>query len=157
MTETNTPGQYVGTYTVRRGDQVIGDRLTAHLTVNGATFTEKATAPVTIVTKTAMKPVIESPAPNSRVGQEMTVTGRADPGSDVEITVTYQQTLLGILGTRGTIATERAKVDAAGQFRSPAIPLGGLFGTDGVHYTVQVVEIDAAGQRSEPAVVEVHG
>lgn len=156
MSET-APGQYTGTYTARRGDDVVGSQVVVHMTNNGANFSEKSTAPLTIWTRAAMKPVITSPANGAKVGADIQVTGNADPDSRVLVTVTYQQTILGIFGTTGNVASETVTADKNGHFTTAPIPLTGVFGTAGVRFTITAVETDPAGQKSEPAQVEVTG
>ncbi|MCA1594850.1 MAG: hypothetical protein LC772_00260, partial [Chloroflexi bacterium] len=154
MAET-APGQYTGTYTVRRGDAVVGGHIVVHMTNNGATFSEQSTAPLTFWTRSAVTPTILSPAEGAKVGGNIQVTGTADPDSQVLVTVTYQQTVLGIFGTTGTVATENVTTDRNGHFTTANIPLAGVFGTGGVRYTITAVETDPAGQKSAPAVVQV--
>lgn len=155
MAETGFPGQYTGSYTVRRGDQFVSQPLVAHLAATGADFTEKSTAPLTIWTKDPQKPEITTPAPNRRVGGSLQVTGAADPFAKVQLKVTYQQSVLGIFGANGTVVSETVMADRAGHFHTARIPLSGVFGTSGVHYTITATETNPAGQQSEATVVKV--
>ncbi|HET6384965.1 MAG TPA: copper amine oxidase N-terminal domain-containing protein [Armatimonadota bacterium] len=157
MTQTPTPGVYTGTYTARRGDEETGQRVVGHLALNGATFAETSTAPVTIWTKSAQTPIITSPADGAHVTGSIRVTGTADPDSQVHVQVSYKQSLLGIFATTGSLATFDVTADKQGQFETPQIPLGGILGsTSNVNYTITATETNPAGQQSAPATVQVH-
>src|SRR5262249_53281901 len=60
MTE-EAPGNYIGTYTVRRGDQDLKAQVVAHLRAGGQAASQEATAPVPVVTQALAAPRITAP------------------------------------------------------------------------------------------------
>ncbi|MDH7602300.1 MAG: hypothetical protein QHI38_09150 [Armatimonadota bacterium] len=96
----------------------------------------------------AKKPiVITSPEPGARIKRVLTVTGIAEPGLSVMVTVSYTNCLAGILNLSGQVISQLVAVGADGQFKLGPIPLEGPLATRGLLFTVKAYYPDSA----EPA------
>lgn len=147
-----TPGQYVGTYTVRSGDNARDARVIVQLVTRaGQVFHAEATARVTIVTSRPAAPVITGPQAGSRVASPLRIQGTGTPGMRVEIEVRYE-TAIGPITLTGLLARARDVVDANGQW-SVAIRYSGLL--PGSRIIITAVTVSPTGERSQAATIEV--
>jgi hypothetical protein len=153
MTE-ESPGVYVGTYTVKKGDSIAQAPVSARFTLNGRTVTQTAGRPVTIAAGAPDAPTITAPATGASVGGgTVTLAGKAAPNATVRYRVEYTGTLL-ILPTRGTVAEGEAKADAQGNWRVENVALSSPPGVSKLSYAATVTAVGAAGEESEPVTVE---
>jgi hypothetical protein len=151
-----SPGVYVGTYTIRKGDTLAQAPATVTFrAANGRTVTQSAGEAVTIAAGPPEKPVISTPAADTAAGNAVVVTGKAAPGATVRYSVRYQGSLL-ILPLSGELADGEVKADAQGNWKTPEITLSAPAGVSKLTYTVSAVTVGAAGGGavSEPATVQ---
>jgi hypothetical protein len=116
-------GNYIGTYTVRRGDQALKAPVTVHLKAGAERSSQPTTAPVAIVTQDLAAPRITAPAAGTPVAQGFVVTGEATPGSKVVVEVLYSGKALGLLAVQGTAGTQEVATDQNGKFRTEPFQL----------------------------------
>ncbi len=150
MTE-ESPGKYVGTYTIRRNDNFDNMVVSAKLvTPNGETYTTEATSKFTASNATLEKPTFTSPEANSKLSEnEVIFEGRAAPGSKVQIKVSYVKTVLGAFRMNGTVAEVEVTADDNGVFRTDKIDLNTGLGSGDTTYTATAVTVGANGKKSE--------
>jgi hypothetical protein len=146
------PGRYVGTYTVRPGDNVVGAAVTVRIVrLNGETVTARASGGVVVATTRPTTPTIEQPRPGQAVTSPITVRGRATPGHEVRVSATYEGTV-GPVVLRGSLGQVEVAVGSDGTW-SATIRYPVLL--RGARITITAVAVSPAGQQSEPTTVEV--
>lgn len=97
-------------------------------------------APKVVVKPTpVVKPaiVLSSPVDGGTVKRLIVVKGTADPSSDVKVTITYSNSLTGLLKLGGEVASQNVSVGKDGQFRMGPIALDGPLATDGLKFTIK--------------------
>jgi len=147
-----SPGNYIGTYTVRKGDSLAQAPVTATFTLNGRTVTQTAGDALTIDAGAPETPTILSPREGAAEGESVTVTGKAAPNMTVRYRLEYKGVLL-ILPAGGTMTEGEVKADAQGNWRVADLRLSTPSGVRNVSYTLTAVAVNASGQESEAAVV----
>jgi hypothetical protein len=146
------PGRYVGTYTVRPGDNVVGAAVTVRLVRrNGETVTARASGGVVVATTRPAAPAIEQPRPGQPVTSPITVRGRATPAHEVRVSATYEGTV-GPVVLRGSLGQVEVAVGSDGTW-SATIRYPVLL--RGARITITAVAVSPPGQQSEPTTVEV--
>jgi hypothetical protein len=152
-----SPGVYVGSYVVRRGDSLTNAPVTVIFTASGAngrTVTQTAPQPLTIAAGPPDTPVIDTPQEDAQVSAAtITVAGRAAPNATVRVQVAYSGRALLLLTARGTLVEREVKADAQGRWRLEDVRLSAPSGVSNVTYTLTAVSVDANGNPSEPATV----
>ena len=153
MNET-TPGTYVGTYTLRKGDNLAGVPVSAVYTApDGQETTQTVEQSVQIASGTPDKPTIVNPKPGDSEGGSVTVQGKAAPGATVRYSVRYSGQLL-IVPAGGAISDGEVKADEKGNWVTPAISLTTPFGVSNVSFSVTAMTVGATPtQTSEPVEV----
>ncbi|MCW3058916.1 MAG: copper amine oxidase-like protein [Capsulimonas sp.] len=161
MTE-STPGVYVGSYTVARGDNLSDAPVTAKF-VDGAgrTVTKALAKSIDIAAGAPVTPTITTPAEGGDVPTNMTVSGKASPNSIVRVKVDYTSKALGgLFGVNGSAGTKDVTADANGNWTASDLTLqtNSLFTRDrDTTFTVSATSVNAKGDESEPAVITVQG
>jgi hypothetical protein len=151
MTET-TAGDYVGRYTVKRGDQQLRAEIAAILKMpSGEQQTLSASAPLRIVTRELVAPTITSPGPEEAITSPLVVTGRGEPGAKVIVEIIYNARALGLLPVSGTAATCEVAVGPDGTFKTEPLALRLPRGASRVAYELRVSPVDAEGETTTPA------
>lgn len=151
-----SPGVYVGTYTVKKGDSLAKAPASVTFTAagGGRTVTQSADQSVTIAAGAPTAPTITSPTPDQAVGNRVTISGKAAPGATVRYSLKYQGVLL-VLPAGGTISEGEAKADVQGNWTTSEITLSAPLGVSRLTYSVEAVTVGAAnGELSEPATVQ---
>lgn len=158
MRETQ-PGVYVGSYIVRRGDNVIDAPATAKLTVGGQTVTAALSQPLTVAGGAASAPRILSPEDGANVAETVTVTGKAAPGATVRVSVTYvSKALGGLFAVNGSSGSTEVKADKNGNWKVDGLQLRGnslLGNSRDTTFTISAATVDASGQPSEASKITV--
>ncbi len=155
----DSPGIYVGTYTVRRDDAVAGAQVTVRLAPPGggpvATRTVGTTGGAAAPTAPGMgySPIIDTPQDGASVGDRVVLTGRALPGASVKVTLKYNGRKL-VVPTSGQIATITLKADDKGAWSTQPLVLKVPRDLTGVTITAEVVALSANGAPSAPATVK---
>jgi hypothetical protein len=145
-------GRYVGTYTVRPGENVNQAAITVTLVRRtGETVTAMASGGVVIATARPAGPTIDQPRPGQTVASPLTIRGRATPGYRVRVLVTYEGNL-GPVVMRGRLGEVEITADADGNWAATVrYPIA----LRGARITITAVTISPTGQQSEPATVHV--
>jgi hypothetical protein len=148
-------GSYVGTYTVRQGDQDLKAVVTTHLKHGTQVASQAATAPVAVMTQALAAPRITAPTAGSTVGEEFVVTGEAPPDSKVIVEVTYTGRAFGLLPVQGSAATQEVTADAKGVFRTKPLELQLPLGLSRAEFQIRAATVDPSGQRSDATTLAV--
>lgn len=151
------PGVYTGEYTVRKTDAFEDAVVTARYTSkNGQVFTvesnQKVNSKAAPTRQTLDKPIIDQPQNNQQVTSPLVVRGRAEPGSDVYVTIDYKARLL-IFQSSARLGEYRVTTNEQGVWETQPIELD-VLGAD-VTYTIQAAMVGADGTRSAAAQVQV--
>lgn len=152
MRET-APGQYVGEYTLKKGDALAGVPISAVYTAaDGRETTQTVEQTIQVAAGLPDKPIITNPQANgSAGGGSITITGKAAPGATVRYAVRYDGQLL-IVPAGGAISNGEVKADANGVWTTPSISLSTPFGISSVSYTLMAVTVGATPTQTSDAV-----
>ena len=150
----DTPGIYVGTYTVKRGDAVAGASVAIRFTPSGGQTIERlavAGATASVVAKaTNYTPTIDTPLDNASVGDTVTVTGRALPGASVKVTLKYSG-LRVVVAASGQIASTVVTADEKGAWTTGPLTLKVPRDVTRTSIVAEAVAVGTDGAQSEPA------
>ena len=149
-----TPGVYVGTYGVRRGDSITNGQVVVTFTPPGgaADVTLASARTVSLSAGAPRPPIIDTPQDGASVGNYVTVSGRAQPGSTVRLSLRYDGKLL-ILNKSGNLASVDLKVGADGLWTSGLLTLSTPRGASDLTITAEALAVTPAGETSETATV----
>jgi hypothetical protein len=151
MAET-TAGDYIGRYTVKRGDQQLRAEVAATLMMpSGERQTLSGSAPLRIVTRELEAPTIMSPGPEEAITSPLVVMGRGEPGAKVIVEILYSARALGVLPVSGTAATCEVAVGPDGTFKTEPLALRVPRGASRVAYELRVSPVGADGETTPPA------
>ena len=155
MTE-EAEGEYVGRYTVRRGENLANAPVTAKLVVGGQTFTIEAKNRVSVSFSggTPDAPSISSPS-GTTVLSPIQVKGKTVSNGRVRVKVEYETTVLGALRMNGTIFEEVVRADADGDYETDDIELSNPVGGSDTVYKVTVIAVGESGKESSPRVITI--
>lgn len=148
----DTPGVYVGTYTIKRGDAVSGASVGIRFTPQGGQTIERLAegGAVNAAPKpTSYTPTIDTPLDNASVGDSVTITGRALPGATVKVTLKYSG-LKVVVAASGQIASVTVKADDKGSWSVGPIPLKVPRDVTRTSIVAEAVAVGAGGALSEP-------
>ena len=81
--------------------------------------------------------ILTAPVMGSRILRTLLVTGTAEPGSNVMVTVTYSNGLGGLLNLSGQVSSQLIAANESGQFQMGPLPLEGPLATKGLIFTVK--------------------
>jgi len=98
--------------------------------------------------------VVTAPEMGSKIQRTLLVTGTADPGANVMVTVSYSNQMGGILNLSGQVSSQLIAAGPDGEFKMGPIPLEGPLATKGLIFTVKAAYPDATDQGT---VVSVFG
>lgn len=154
----DTPGAYVGTYTVRRNDAVAGAQVTVTLTTPAGKTETKTVSPLVGGTNNpaptaGYSPIIDTPQEGASVGERVVLTGRALPGASLRVTLKYNGRKL-VVPTSGLISTVTVKADDKGNWSTQPIVIKVPRDLTGVTLAVEAVALGAGGALSTPATVK---
>ncbi len=151
-----SPGVYVGTYEVQRGDSLARAPVSVTFTPpNGRTgVTLAAAQAVTIAAGAPETPVIDTPQEGASVGAAVvTIMGRAAPNATIRVNVSYQGRALLLIAARGTLAAREVKADEKGKWSVENVKLSAPPGVANLSFTATAVSTDQTGEVSTPATV----
>jgi hypothetical protein len=152
MTETR-PGVYVGRYTVRGNDQVYNVPIRVRFISKNLKMSRmNAAQPVSLVGGTLSPPTITGPVAGEMLDGNVVITGHAEPGSNVRVTLSTTGRLLGLLPIQGGDIVQEVRAGADGVYRTPPITLPHPAGAKDLRYRVQAVSTDPLGRTSEATV-----
>lgn len=151
MRESQTPGVYLGSYTAQPQIRLIDGPVLVTLSKAGQRSTMSASIGVTILPGPPPAPTVRVAMenPGDKRGPKLLLTGRSVPGAHIEVVIAAPTTEKHDQGTLGQFSTV-ATVD--GNWRSaigPVIPL------PGAKLLVNIVALDASGQRSPRTTLEI--
>ncbi|AIE87516.1 stalk domain-containing protein [Fimbriimonas ginsengisoli] len=151
------PGRYVAEYTIRQDDDFFAMPIRASLrSKDGESYTTDPQNNAAAIRNHAIlqRPKVTSPVEGERLNDSFQVTGTARRNSQVKVKVEYSASLLGVLGTKGTLAEQTLDVDSQGNFQSQPIHLSGFANSRGTTYTITVTSIGRDGKESDPVVIK---
>ena len=152
MVETS-PGQYVGTYTVRRGDDLTDEYATARfVSRNGNVFTADSRTMMD-VDGPLDAPTILLPRSDVPMKNPLVVEGRAPAGSRVHVHVDYATRVAGVARLTGQVADMVVTADQNGRFKTDPINMDTFFAGRGTTYTITAYTLGSRNRHSDPASV----
>ncbi len=159
LTETQ-PGVYVGTYTVRAGENAQNVPATATFVgADGTQVTASLKTGLTLAGGAPGAPVITDPPDGAQVGDPLTISGTAAPGATVRVTVGFNAKALGgLLPISGTVGTKDVTADDQGRWTASNLPLRAntLFGdSSDTTFTITATAVDSNGDASPAATIHV--
>jgi hypothetical protein len=149
----DTPGVYVGTYTIKRGDAIAGASVGVRFTPQGGQTIERIAegGAVNAAPKpTSYTPTIDTPLDNASVGDSVTITGRALPGASVKLTLKYSG-LKVVVAASGQIASVLVKADDKGAWSAGPLALKVPRDVTRASIIAEAVAVGTGGALSEPA------
>lgn len=81
--------------------------------------------------------ILTAPVMGSKILRTLLVTGTAEPGSNIMVTVTYSNGLGGLLNLSGQVCSQLIAASSSGQFQMGPLPLEGPLATKGLIFTVK--------------------
>jgi hypothetical protein len=159
LTEEATPGRYRGTYTIQQNVTDANLTIRGRFTdLNGDVATLDATSSVQLLgggQNAANSVTISTPLENDTVASPLTVRGTAVPGATVEVSVRAEGVRYYIFDYKEELGTQQVQANTVGNWTTQAFTLPRPRNVSGLKYVVTAVQIDAAGQRSEPVITTV--
>jgi hypothetical protein len=153
----DSPGTYVGTYTIRRDDPVAGAQVSVILTTPAGKVATRTVSPFSggagSTPAAGYSPIIDTPQDGASVGDRVVLTGRALPGTTVRVTLKYNGKKL-VIPTSGLVATLTLKSDEKGNWISQPVVIKVPRDVTGITLTAEVVALGAGGSVSAPAIVK---
>ena len=148
------PGNYVGTYTVRKEDVVRDAIATLTLVLaDGRAVVQTLDRQLTLTAGVPAIPLVELPQEGASVGGAVVFTGRTLPGAQVRISLRWQGRKGGVVNAAGTFPEVTVVADAKGRWISPDIELVLPRDINGALFTADIVAVGTAGMASAPATV----
>ena len=149
-----TPGVYVGKYTVKQGDSATRVPVTVVFRpANGPEISQVSGARITLAAGAPQLPIIDKPQEGASVGNVVTVTGRAAPGATVHLKLVYQGKVV-IIASQGTIFDGNVKTGSDGRWSTGTVELNVPTSVAGVRFTLTAVTVDSNGKLSDTATVK---
>ena len=154
MVERN-PGQYVGTYTLRRDDDLTDQPVTARFIArSGEVYTVNAKDHVDL-NAPLDPPTLISPRADEAVDNPLVVEGNAPPDSRVHVHVDYSTNVGGATRMTGQVADVVVVADANGHFETDPIDLSTYIQGRDVRYVVTATTLGVRDRKSAPTSVTV--
>lgn len=115
----SAPGVYSGQYSVQPGDALPGQPIRITLvTPQGNRFEALSAKSLTIVTDSQYLPRIVSPKAGEDIASPIVVSGIADPGAEVQVSVEFRRNILGMMPIEGLSDTKTVKAGANGVWKT---------------------------------------
>ena len=147
-----TPGLYIGSYTVRKGDHVINASVTGYIiTSSGEIVKSRAERLISIVASELLLKII-LPENGDFVDNQFVVSGQTVPFTTVHIEVKITCNLPGIGPVDSGVISEDIKANQGGVFEYKVKAGNQLPGSE---YNVTVMTRDAQGNKSKPDIIKV--
>lgn len=114
-----------------------------------APVSQPAPKPAVVVKQTpppaqTSKIVITNPPDDARIAKALLIRGTAEPDSNVAISVTYSNGMVGLLKLSGNVLSQTIAVGKNGEFRFGPVPLEGRLATKGLRFTIKAYYPDRA-------------
>lgn len=150
----DSPGVYVGSYTLRRDDALTGAAIVVKLALpDGRVVEQTLERKLTLTAGAPDTPVIDLPQEGASVGNSVVLSGRTLPNATVRIAVRYQGKRGGLLNASGAIADLTVTADARGRWATDPILLKLPREVSGALFTAEVTAVGTGGSASAPATV----
>ncbi len=154
MVERN-PGQYVGTYTLRRDDDLTDQPVSARFVArSGEVYTVNAKDRVDL-NAPLDPPTLISPRTDVPVTNPLVIEGNAPPDSRVQIHVDYSTVVDGNTRMTGQVADLVVVADSNGHFETNPIDLSTFIHGRGIRYVVTATTLGTRDQKSAPTSVTI--
>lgn len=151
-----SPGVYVGTYTVRKGEDLSNAPVVATLTISPSeSYSIESEKRINAIASALDPPVIMSPIEGSTVSGDFAVTGKSAANTKVRVKVEYATTVLGALQLTGVLGEQVVQTDANGNFATNAFRLDTLVQGSNTQYTITAVAVTEAGKTSPPTTLKL--
>ena len=155
-------GVYTGSYTIAQGQNATNVPPTVRfVSPNGSVVTQTLSRNLRVAAGPPIAPMIISPAEGANVGRSITIRGKAQPGSTVQIKVDYTtRGLGGLLSLNGSSGTQQVTADGSGNWEVADLPLRTdslLAGAGDTQYLITATSINAAGDESPATALDVKG
>ena len=151
-------GIYTGEYIVTKKDSIQNVYILCHLeTSSGQKESLTSEEPLTSLgpyyNAGVSQPEITEPDEGDTVSMPLTVRGRTVPGYKVQINVTWQISVIGVLNPAGSMATKTVTADSDGNFETQFTYVVNF--PSGTKYTIKAITIAPDGQKSPETIVNV--
>jgi hypothetical protein len=149
-----SPGRYVGEYTVRLEDDLRGEPVIARMRArDGQVYTREAAQAIGEI-RAPRRPTITTPGETTRsvATNAVNIQGKAARRARVLVRIDYSSTLLGVLGSKGTLFEKVVIADENGNWQTGNVRLDTVGTGSGTEYTVTAKVVGANGVESEPTV-----
>ena len=151
-----SPGVYVGSYTIRKGDDISSAPVAVTLiSREGEKYTSTTDRSLQVKTGPPPKPKFLSPKDGDAITSPLVVRGTAAANSTIRLKVEYANPVIGGLAVRGTAAQVEISVDKNGNWQSEPLTLSSLFGSRNTKYTLTAVAISQNDEESEPVTLHL--
>ena len=158
----SSPGVYEGVYAPRKGDNVSGAKVVvtfipSDLASGQAPWTRAASATVSIAAGGPVAPVIDRPSEGASVGiNRINVSGHAQPGSTVRLTLRYDGKIIALIPVSGVKSDGFLTVQAdetTGEWKVNDVALDAPRNASGLKFTIEAVAVAPNGEISAPSIV----
>lgn len=151
----DSPGVYVGSYTVQKQDVLVAAPLSVTVTDSrGRTATQKASNAITVTAGPPEIPIIDQPQDGASVGGSVVLSGRSLPNATIKVTVRYTGKRASILTASGLVGEVTAKSDATGRWSTQPIVLRVPKELTSLLFTAEVTATGTGGKDSSTATVK---
>lgn len=154
--EEREPGRYFGTYTVRRGDVLSDEPITARFVANsGEVYTVRSTDRFDVDGGELDSPIILSPRADDPVRDPLIVEGTAPQNSRVLIHVDYSTSVSGGVRLTGAVSDFVVVAGEDGHFRTNPIDLDTTVRGRNTRYTITATTLGSNDRRSTATTVTI--
>lgn len=148
------PGTYVGSYTVRKEDNVLDVPVGATLVLpDGREVKQPLGRTLTLTAGAPPAPAVLLPQEGAVVGNRVVFTGRTAPNAQIRIVVKWQGKKGGVVNAGGVYEGYAVTADAKGRWVSPDIELVLPRDVSGALFTAEVIAVGTAGTPSAPVTI----
>jgi hypothetical protein len=149
------PGEYVGNYTVKPGDQINAPVVVTLTPKDGKPIVQNGPEPVSLSATAPVAPVIDTPLEGARIKDNvLVVTGRTLPSAVVRIGVSYEGKDF-FKKKEGTLDSKEVTANEDGVWTSGPIGLDATRSLSGLKLTVSAVSVAPWGAVSPPSTVRL--
>lgn len=142
-----SPGTYEADYTIRKGDDTAGAKLSVRLvTPDGEKFSQGASKAIEVKTGKPMAPKILYPKDGASPASTLIIRGIATPNSSVKLQIDYRGKIAGLVTVKGSALNTTVVADKSGAWETAEVNLRGI--GEGVTYTLTAVSVNASGETS---------
>jgi len=147
-------GTYLGSYTVRKEDNVLDAEVIATLVLpDGREAKQPLGRTLTLTAGAPAAPVVLLPQEGAVVGNRVVFTGRTAPNAQVRIAIKWQGKKGGVVNAGGVLDGFAVTADSKGRWVSPDIELALPRDISGALFTAEVVAVGTGGIASAPVTI----